>query len=63
VKAACKFVIGERRKGSGMRRGEDGADAPCHMRTLFKGGDRPWDAPGILYRPELYIDGAHRDVF
>jgi hypothetical protein len=44
VEAACKTVIGQRLKGGGMRRGSDGADAMCHLRALFKTGDRQWDA-------------------
>lgn len=44
VEAACKTVIGQRMKGSGMRWGEDGADAMSHLRALFKSGDRQWDA-------------------
>jgi hypothetical protein len=48
VEAACKTVIGQRMKGSGMRWGEDGADAMSHLRALFKSGDRQWDA---FWRP------------
>ena len=48
VEAACKTVIGQRMKGSGMRWGVDGADALCHLRALFKSGDRQWDA---FWRP------------
>jgi hypothetical protein len=44
VESACKTVIGQRLKGGGMRWGEDGADAMCHLRALFKSGDRQWDA-------------------
>jgi hypothetical protein len=44
VEAACKTVIGQRMKGSGMRWGADGADAVCHLRALFKSGDQQWDA-------------------
>ncbi len=44
VEAACKTVIGQRMKGSGMRWGESGADALCHLRALFRSGDRQWDA-------------------
>jgi hypothetical protein len=44
VEAACKTVIGQRMKGSGMRWGEDGGDSLCHLRALFKSGDRQWDA-------------------
>jgi len=44
VESACKTVIGQRMKGSGMRWGEDGADSVSHLRALFKSGDRQWDA-------------------
>jgi hypothetical protein len=44
VEAACKSVLGQRLKGSGMRWGAGGADALCHLRALFKSGDRQWDA-------------------
>jgi hypothetical protein len=44
VESACKTVIGQRMKGSGMRWGRDGADAVGHLRALFKSGDRQWDA-------------------
>lgn len=43
IEAACKTVVGQRLKGSGMRWGADGADAVCHLRALFKSGDRQWD--------------------
>ena len=39
VESACKTVIGQRMKGSGMSWGRDGADAVCHLRALFKSGD------------------------
>lgn len=48
VEAACKTVIGQRMKGSGMRWGAAGADALCHLRALFKSGDGQWDA---FWRP------------
>lgn len=48
VEAACKTVVGQRMKGSGMRWGADGADALCHLRALFKSGDKQWDA---FWRP------------
>jgi hypothetical protein len=44
VESACKTVIGQRMKGSGMRWGAAGADAVSHLRALFKSGDRQWDA-------------------
>jgi hypothetical protein len=33
VESACKRVVGQRLKGGGMRWGEDGADAVCHLRA------------------------------
>jgi hypothetical protein len=44
IEAACKTVVNERLKRSGMRWGEDGADAVCHLRALFKGDADQWDA-------------------
>jgi hypothetical protein len=44
VESACKTVVGQRLKGGGMRWGADGADAVCHLRALFRSGDRQWEA-------------------
>jgi len=44
IEAACKTVVGGRLKGSGMRWSEDGADAVCHMRALFKSEASQWDS-------------------
>jgi hypothetical protein len=44
VEAACKQVVGQRMKGSGMRWGETGADAVCHLRALFRSEKTQWDA-------------------
>lgn len=44
VESACKTVVGQRMKGSGMRWGRDGADVVAHPRALSKSGDRQWDA-------------------
>jgi hypothetical protein len=44
VESACKTVIGQRLKGGGMRWGEGGADAVCHLRALFRSSDRQWEA-------------------
>ena len=44
IEAACKSVVNERLKRSGMRWGEDGADAVCHLRALFKGDADQWEA-------------------
>lgn len=44
VESACKQVVGQRMKGSGMRWGETGADAVCHLRALFRSEKCQWDA-------------------
>ena len=44
VESACKQVVGQRLKGSGMRWGEAGADAVCHLRALFRSEPGQWDA-------------------
>jgi len=44
VESACKRVVGQRLKGGGMRWGEDGADAVCHLRALFLSDQGQWDA-------------------
>jgi hypothetical protein len=44
VEAACKTVIGQRMKGSGMRWGHEGADAVCHLRALLVSEDGQWEA-------------------
>src|SRR5262249_55622400 len=44
VEAACKQVVGQRMKGCGMRWGEQGADAICHLRALFRSEKGQWDA-------------------
>ena len=44
VEAARKPVVGQRLKGSGMRWGEAGADAVCHLRAPFRSEKGRWDA-------------------
>ena len=44
VEAGCKQVVGQRMKGSGMRWGEAGADAVCHLRALSRSEKGQWDA-------------------
>jgi hypothetical protein len=44
VESACKTVVGQRLKLSGMRWREDGTDAICHLRALFKSEPRQWQA-------------------
>jgi hypothetical protein len=43
VEAACKTVVANRLKGSGMRWGPDGADALCHLRALYLSQPGQWD--------------------
>jgi hypothetical protein len=44
VESACKTVVGNRLKGGGMRWGEDGSDAVCHLRALYLSEPICWDA-------------------
>jgi hypothetical protein len=44
VESACKTVVGQRRKLAGMRWGEDGAHAICHLRALYRSEKGQWDA-------------------
>lgn len=44
VESACKTVVGQRLKGPGMRWGEPGTDALCHLRALYKSERTQWDA-------------------
>lgn len=44
VESACKTVVGQRMKGSGMRWGEAGAHAVCHVRALYRSEQSQWDA-------------------
>ncbi len=44
VESACQAVVGQRLKLAGRRWGEDGADARCHLRALFKSERGQWDA-------------------
>ncbi len=44
IEAACKTVVNQRLKQSGMRWGGDGADAVCHLRALYEGEPSQWDA-------------------
>ena len=43
VEAACKSVVAERLKCSGMRWGADGADAVCHLRALWLSESDQWE--------------------
>jgi hypothetical protein len=44
VESACKTVVGQRLKLAGMRWGEDGSDALCHLRALYRGEKGQWEA-------------------
>lgn len=44
IEAACKTVINQRLKQSGMRWGTDGADSVCQLRALYEGEPSQWDA-------------------
>jgi hypothetical protein len=44
VEAACKTVVTERLKCSGMRWGEEGADSVCHLRALYLSEPDQWDS-------------------
>lgn len=44
IEAACKTVVNQRLKQSGMRWGSDGADALCHLRALYESEPGQWDA-------------------
>ncbi len=44
VESACKTVVGQRLKLAGMRWGEDGADALCHLRALYRSEKDQWEA-------------------
>jgi hypothetical protein len=44
IEAACKTVVNQRLKRSGMRWGGDGADAVCHLRALYEGEPGQWGA-------------------
>jgi hypothetical protein len=37
-------VVGQRLKLAGMRWGEDGAHALCHLRALYRSEKGQWDA-------------------
>jgi hypothetical protein len=44
VESACKTVVGQRLKLAGMRWGEDGADAVCHLRALYRSEKGQWES-------------------
>jgi hypothetical protein len=44
IEAACKTVVNQRLKRSGMRWGGAGAEAVCHLRALYEGESSQWDS-------------------
>ncbi len=44
VESACKTVVGNRLKGGGMRWGEEGAGAVCHLRGLYLSEPVCWES-------------------
>ena len=44
VESACKTVVGNRLKGGGMRWGQAGADAVCHLRALYLSEPACWES-------------------
>ena len=42
VESACKTVVGQRLKGSGMRWSEPGSHAVCHVRALYRSEHCQW---------------------
>lgn len=44
VESACKTVVGQRLKLAGMRWGQDGAHAVCHLRALYRSEPGQWQA-------------------
>jgi hypothetical protein len=43
VESGCKTVVGQRLKLAGMRWGEDGANALCHLRALYRSEKGQWE--------------------
>jgi hypothetical protein len=44
VESACKTIVANRLKGSGMRWGEDGSNAVCHLRALYLSQPGQWES-------------------
>jgi hypothetical protein len=44
VESACKTVVGQRLKRAGMRWGEEGAHAMCHLRARYRSDKGQWEA-------------------
>ena len=51
VESACKTIVGQRLKLSGMRWREYGTNAMCHLRALFKSETGQWQAFWRHHRP------------
>jgi hypothetical protein len=43
MESACKTVVGQRLKLSGMRWGEQGTDEMCHLRALYRSEPKQWE--------------------
>jgi hypothetical protein len=43
IESACRTVVGDRLKASGMRWSDEGADGVCHMRALSRSEPDQWD--------------------
>jgi hypothetical protein len=57
VESACKTVVGQRLKGAGMRWGEAGAHALCHVRALYRSEKGQWQAfwqRRFTHRPSVH---------
>jgi hypothetical protein len=57
VESACKTVVGQRLKGAGMRWGEAGAHALCHVRALYRSERGQWQAfwqRRFTHRPSVH---------
>ncbi len=44
MESACKMVVNQRLCMGGMRWGEEGSDAVCHLRALYRSDPDQWDA-------------------
>jgi hypothetical protein len=51
VESACKSVVNQRLSMGGMRWGEEGSDAVCHLRALFCSDADQWDGFWYHKRP------------
>jgi len=55
VESACKTVVGNRLKGGGMRWGDAGADAICHLRALYLSEPSCWETFWDPAPPDAYL--------